>query len=189
MLKLNRKSYMDKLRACWIGKNIGGTIGAPYEGKRELLDVREFAGNGGEPLPNDDLDLQLVWLCAMEDVGADRLNANILSEYWLDWIPPHWNEYGTAKNNMRAGFPVGIANRYKNIHKDSCGCFIRSEIWACLAPGRPDIAVKYAYEDGVLTITYPDGFASGKKFTIKLQGVRNNGGVMMEDVEKSFITD
>lgn len=45
---------------------MGGTIGAPYEGKREVLDIKGFATKKGEVLPNDDLDLQLVWLHAVE---------------------------------------------------------------------------------------------------------------------------
>ena len=59
---LNNDSYRDKVYACWVGKNIGGTMGAPYEGKREILDVQGFITEANVVLPNDDLDLQLVWL-------------------------------------------------------------------------------------------------------------------------------
>ena len=38
-MKLNFESYKDKVRACWIGKNIGGTMGTPYEGSREMNDI------------------------------------------------------------------------------------------------------------------------------------------------------
>ena len=75
MLKLNRATYMDKLHACWLGKNIGGTLGAPYEGSQKFLDVKGFATKKGEPLPNDDLDLQLVWLVAMESPMATPAKA------------------------------------------------------------------------------------------------------------------
>lgn len=30
---LNYKTYRDKIKGCWLGKNIGGTFGAPLEGK------------------------------------------------------------------------------------------------------------------------------------------------------------
>ena len=40
MVKFNRDTIKDKIHACWIGKNIGGTMGAPYEGKREFLDIK-----------------------------------------------------------------------------------------------------------------------------------------------------
>ena len=171
MLKLNRKSYMDKLRACWIGKNIGGTIGAPYEGKRELLDVREFAGNGGEPLPNDDLDLQLVWLAAMERVGPDRLCSNALAEYWLDWIPPHWNEYGIAKTNLRLGLLPPMSGEVDNEKwKTSNGAWIRSEIWAAFAPGVTDVAIRYAMADAMVDHGLSEG-TYAEVFTATLQSL------------------
>ncbi len=65
-MKLNKQDYLDKLYACWIGKNIGGTLGAPFEGTHDFLDIKGFTTPEGEPLPNDDLDLQLVWLNALE---------------------------------------------------------------------------------------------------------------------------
>ena len=46
MLKFNEKEYLDKLHACWLGKNIGGTIGAPYEFAKEFLDVKGFSEPG-----------------------------------------------------------------------------------------------------------------------------------------------
>ena len=50
---------------------------------------------------------------------------------------------------MRFGIAPPASGWYNNHNKDSCGCFIRSELWACLAPGQPDLAVKYAYEDAI----------------------------------------
>ena len=151
MLKLNRNEYLDKLHACWLGKNIGGTMGAPYEGARWYIDIDGFATKSGEPMPNDDLDLQLVWLCAMEDVGPELFNTNVLSEYWLDWIPPHWNEYGICKTNLRLGLLPPMSGEVDNEKwKTSNGAWIRSEIWASLAPGAPDVAVKYATMDAMV---------------------------------------
>ena len=171
MLKLNRESYMDKLRACWIGKNIGGTIGTPFEGKQELLDVREFAGNGGEPLPNDDLDLQLVWLAAMERVGPGRLNCNTLADFWLDWIPPHWNEYGIAKTNLRLGLLPPMSGELDNEKwKTSNGAWIRSEIWAAFAPGVPDVAIRYAMADAMVDHGMGEG-TYAEVFTATLQSM------------------
>ena len=81
MIKLNKEVYLDKLRACWIGKNVGGTLGAPFEGRRKFLAVTGFSTPSGEPLPNDDLDLQLVWLCALEKAGVKNFDANVLAEF------------------------------------------------------------------------------------------------------------
>lgn len=144
---LDIKKYEDKVRACWIGKNIGGTLGGPFEGKKEVLDVQGFTTAKGEPLPNDDLDLQLVWLFAMERMGESCINADTLGELWLSYITPYWNEYGIGKTNMARGLKPGISGDFQNDWKDSNGAWIRTEIWACVAPGRPWQAARYAIED------------------------------------------
>ena len=147
-LKLNRNVINDKIYGCWLGKNMGGTIGGPFEGKRMLLDIPGFTTHKGEPLPNDDLDLQLVWLLALETVGAKCLTANELADYWLSYIAPHWNEYGVAKSNLEMGLLPPLSGELHNAKwKTSNGAWIRSELWACLAPGFPNIAVKYAIMD------------------------------------------
>ena len=109
-MKLNRKEYIDKVRACFIGKNIGGTIGGPTEGKREILDVKGFSTPKGQPLPNDDLDLQLIWLRALEMQGPQNINSEVLGRYWLNFIPPSWAEYGYAPHHAgrddAPGYPV-----------------------------------------------------------------------------------
>ncbi len=147
MLRINRQSFYDKVYGCWVGKSIGGTLGTPYEGRRELLNVTGFNSSPGRPLPNDDLDLQLVWLKAMEDYGPLGVNEHVLGEYWISYIPPHWNEYGIGKSNMKAGLPPPLSGNHENVWRHSNGAWIRSEIWACCAPGCPDIAVKYAWYD------------------------------------------
>ena len=146
-VKLNFNAYRDRVRACWIGKNIGGTMGGPYEGSRETFDIQGFSTPPGKPLPNDDLDLQLVWLHAVETRGITELNADVLGAYWMDLIVPNWNEYGLSKSNMRRGLLPPLSGEYDSSWKESNGAWIRTEIWACLAPGCPDIAAKYAIED------------------------------------------
>ena len=77
-MKLNFERYKDKVYACWIGKNIGGTMGTPYEGRREMQDIQGFATEKNVVLPNDDLDLQLVWLHAVENIGPYGLDARAI---------------------------------------------------------------------------------------------------------------
>jgi ADP-ribosylglycohydrolase len=147
MAWLDISEYRRKVEGCWMGKNIGGTLGAPFEGARGAIEISFYAQDlKGEPAPNDDLDLQLVWLKAAEQYGR-AVNASILGEFWLTYIHPNWNEYGFGKNNMRMGITPPLSGSVSNPHKDSNGAWIRSEIWACLAPGHPDIAARYAFED------------------------------------------
>ena len=145
---INKKEYLKKVSACWTGKNIGGTMGAPYEGKKEMIELDGFTTKKGEPLPNDDLDLQLVWLRAVEDYGIRAVNPHLLGEYWIDYITAPWNEYGICKANMRAGILPPMSGEVNNDKwKHSNGAWIRTEIWACLFPGYPELAAHYAYFD------------------------------------------
>lgn len=144
---LNRDELRDKVHGCWLGKNIGGTLGQPYESRREILDIRGYSALADGPAANDDLDLQLVWLKAVQDRGPLGITAPVLGEYWLNYIPPPWNEYGINKSNQRAGLVPPLSGMYHNPWKNSNGAWIRSEIWACLAPGCPDVAIRFAYED------------------------------------------
>ncbi len=142
--------YLDKVYACWIGKNIGGTLGGPLEGARGFFDVNYYMHDlSGGVLPNDDLDLQLVWLNAAERYGRN-VDAKIMGAYWQTFITAHWSEYGAGKNNMKMGLVPPLSGSYHNLYMDSCGAFIRSEIWACLMPAAPQLAVKYAYEDSIM---------------------------------------
>ena len=148
MIRFNRDQIRDKIYACWLGKNIGGTMGTPYEGKREMNDIQGFASPPGTPLPNDDLDLQLVWLKALDELGADGIDAKALGEYWISFIGPCWNEYGVGKGNLRNGLVPPMSGAFQNEQwKHSNGAWIRTEIWACVAPGQPEKATRLAFED------------------------------------------
>jgi ADP-ribosylglycohydrolase len=147
---INREEYRKKVLGCWMGKNIGGTIGAPFEWKRQVNDVSFYTQDlKGEPMPNDDLDIQLVWLVALEEKGVE-IDSQTLGEYWNIFVTPHWVEYGNAKINMRMGLLPPLSGTFNNDFKDSCGAYIRSEIWACITPGCPSLAARYAYEDAII---------------------------------------
>ena len=149
-MKLAYDVLRDKILGCWNGKNAGGVVGAPFEAKRGVFDIDFYVQKdiNGNPPANDDLDLQLLWLCGVERFGR-QINSDILADYWMSYIIPNWAEYGTAKNNMRGGMKPPVSGKWNNNFGQSCGCFIRSELWACLAPGHPEIAVRLAYEDAI----------------------------------------
>ena len=147
---MNIKEYENKVRGCWLGKNIGGSLGAPFECRRGVFDVDFYTHDITQGvLPNDDLDLQLIFLNAAEKYGT-MLNSEILGEYWLSHIIANWSEYGAARNNMEMGLLPPFSGEYNNHNKNSCGSFIRSEIWACLTPGHPEKTVELAYEDAIV---------------------------------------
>ena len=147
---LSLDDYRRRMLGCWIGKNVGGTLGMPMEWNRQKNEVDYYTHNmTGEPLPNDDLDIQVLWLLALEDKGLN-VDCKDLGQYFNELMIFTHGEYGIAKANMRAGLQPPVAGWHNNDFKDSCGSFIRSEIWACLFPGHPELAAKYAFEDAVI---------------------------------------
>ena len=148
-MRLNYSEYLEKVRGCWAGKNIGGTLGAPMEGKMQMHDISFYTQElNGVPAPNDDLDLQLIWLAAVEINGLDQITPHLLGEYWHQSIIAPCSEYTICKLNVANGFMPPLSGAVNNdTYKYSNGAWIRSEIWACLCPGAPDQAIKYAYID------------------------------------------
>lgn len=145
-------------------------MGTPYEGKQVLNDISGFATKEGEVLPNDDLDLQLVWLKAIEEQGPNGINEKILGEYWLSFIMPNWNEYGVGKSNMRDGFLPPMSGEVNNtMWKNSNGAWIRTEIWACLFPGNPEKAIRYSYYDACVD----HGFGEGTYAAIFIEAIES----------------
>jgi ADP-ribosylglycohydrolase len=148
-VRLNEAEYRDRVLACWMGKNIGGTLGMPVEGQHGPHNFTYYTNlKQGEAAPNDDIDLQLLWLKALEEHDG-RVDARILGEYWLKYVPVDWNEYGVGKRNMRLGLLPPLSGEWENAQwKHSNGALVRSEIWACLYPGLPALAARMAREDG-----------------------------------------
>ena len=165
---MNRELLKDKILGCFNGKNVGGTLGAPLEGKNGFFNIEYFIQPNIEnnPMPNDDLDLQISSLNAVRRFGRN-VNSEILAEYYNIFVNPSWAEYGVGKSNLRRGIPTPISGYHANSYKDSCGSFIRSEIWACLCPGHPELATRYAYFDS--SIDHADEGTYGEVFWAAMQ--------------------
>lgn len=151
LVKLSEKTYRDKVMGCWYGKNAGGTLGGPLEnlwGKEEPFNIDWYPVLQEGGVPNDDLEIQLIWLQALEDRGLD-ITCRDLAEYWLDCIWYNPDEYGLHKTNLRLGLQPPVSGWFNNFFKHCMGSPIRSEIWACIAPGLPHIAAAYAWHDAV----------------------------------------
>lgn len=144
-------SHLDRRQiwACWLGKSIGGTLGLPAEGKMERLNFTFYDPVPTVAPPNDDLELQLVWLHLVENAGSS-LTRSDFARAWLDHIHYMWDEYGRCRWNLRRGVPLPSIGTFENPFHAGMGSPIRSEIWACLFPGDPDSAASYAALDASL---------------------------------------
>jgi len=152
-MHLDYDVYLDKVLGGWIGKSAGGAIGARFEGTKAYIEISPEEMFPDEMPPNDDLDLQVLWLKVLEEKGA-ALTSDDLAEAWLDgcWYP--FNEYGIFRRNWQLGIHPPMSGRFTNqFWETGEGCPIRSEIWGYVFPGAPDLAAKYAYMDGTLDHT------------------------------------
>jgi ADP-ribosylglycohydrolase len=143
----DRPTYRDRVIGCWLGKAVGGTLGMPYEGQDGPLDLTFYNPAPTEMLPNDDLDLQVVWACVLNKMSTPNIDRHVLGQAWLDHVGFLWDEYGIAIRNLKLGLKPPVTGSYDNYFINAMGAPIRSEIWACLAPGNPGLAAAYAKED------------------------------------------
>lgn len=152
-MQLHYDQYLDQVLGGWIGKSMGGAIGARFEGHKGWIELRAEAMFPDAMPPNDDLDLQVLWLKVLEEKGP-ALTSEDLAEAWLEgcWYP--FNEYGIFRRNWRLGIHPPYSGRFTNQYWETGeGCPIRAEIWGYAFPGAPDLAAKYAYMDGTLDHT------------------------------------
>ena len=147
---MDRNTLYDKIYACWLGKNIGGTLGTPVEGRMEVMDLTWYPRLDPKgALPNDDLDLQLLNLHAMEMYGTHTAAEHIAAE-WSEHCFFPWDEYGHAGTAMRYGFRPPFSGMFDNHFTGCMGSPIRSEIWAAVSAGRPRLAAYFAWQDAVV---------------------------------------
>lgn len=145
---MNKFTLLDQIMGCWIGKGIGGTLGMPFEGCSGPLDVA-VDQMADQMLPNDDLDLQLLWIRVLEQRGPATRSAD-LARAAADHYACYPDEYGIACWNTQRGLLPPVTGLHNNWFGDGMGGAIRSEIWACLAAGRPRLAAALAREDALV---------------------------------------
>jgi hypothetical protein len=150
MQRISYAEYYDKVYGGWIGKCVGGNIGADVENNKYLMDLSESEIFPEHIPPNDDLDLQILWLHVLEMKGL-HLTGSDLAEAWEKhcWYP--FNEYGYFLHNFERKIHPPVSGWYNNqFFSRSMGSPIRSEIWGMVAVGNPQLAMKYAYNDATL---------------------------------------
>ena len=183
---LDKKAKYDKIYACWLGKNIGGTLGTPVEGCKEVmhLDWYPHLDPDGGALPNDDLDLQLLGLHAVEQYGV-RLTAKDIAKEWTEHVYFPWDEYGYAGTAMRMGFTPPFSGMFDNAFTDCMGSPIRSEIWAGMCAGNPKLAAYFAWQDAVVDHAGGEG-VFGEIFNAALEAAAYTNPHVEEIIEEAL---
>lgn len=148
-MKISFSEYNNKVLGGWIGKCFGGAAGAAVEGFKEILDF-PFEKTFNPDIPNDDLDIQLLWLDIIAKKG-DKLTSRDLADGWNTncWYP--FNEYGKFLKNYELGIYPPLSGEFDNrFFCESEGSPIRSEVWAMVFPGQPVKAAEFAQKDSCL---------------------------------------
>ena len=149
MKKLDYSVYFDKSYGCWLGKSIGGACGALSENNKKILHYTLDNVFPDVIPPNDDLDLQVLWLVDLLEKKGTNLTSKDFALSFAEHNLCLANEYATAIRNIECGVYPPVSGVFANdFFKNSMGCPIRSEIWAAVAPGTPTLAKKYVLMDG-----------------------------------------
>ena len=94
--QMDYATYFDKVYGCWLGKCICGSIGAPLEGCKQLFDYAFDPAFWLITEPNDDLELQILWLNVLETIGLD-FDADDPAQAFLAEVPYNPGEYAYFK--------------------------------------------------------------------------------------------
>lgn len=149
-MDIEYSKYLDKIYGCYLGVSIGGLVGAPYEGAKEIIDVPIDLSVIENMLFNDDLDLQVLFFQAVEKYGA-RFNSNQLAKLFYTCCPYAPGEYAFFKKNYRRGILPPVSGAFNNeFYHEGMGCCIRGELWGCLFPNDFQRAKRYAFYDGCM---------------------------------------
>ena len=151
--QLQYSQYLDRIYAGWLGKSLGGIVGAPFECHKIFSEINQNDLWPKTLYPNDDLDIQVVWLEALQHYGVAP-SAYQLARFWQEHCFYVWCEYGVFVDNMEHGIYPPLSGVWNNdFFARSEGCPIRSEIWGFIAPNNPHLAMEYAGNDGCLDHT------------------------------------
>lgn len=149
MKTINYKTYLDKVYGCFVGKAISGNIGAPHEGVKMPMELPFLPEMINPDMPNDDLDLQILWLDVVEEKGANFTSRDLL-ERFVNYCKYSPGEYAIMRKNFNRGIMPPFSGKFCNdYYIEGMGCPIRSEVWACMAVGNPMLAAEFASRDGV----------------------------------------
>lgn len=147
---ISYEKFLDKVYGCFIGKAVSGNIGAPHEGVKMPMELPFLPQMIDCERPNDDLDLQVLWLEVAEKKGEHFTSYDLLKSFCenCDYSP---GEYAVMRKNFERGIYPPYSGKFCNdYYVEGMGCPIRSEVWGCLAVGNMELASEFASRDGQL---------------------------------------
>jgi ADP-ribosylglycohydrolase len=154
-LALDEAGIRDRIHGGWLGKNIGGALGGPFEGwSRQRIaetygEITDYVTKPPSTL-NDDTAYEIVALHVLESKGRDFTPHDMGLE-WVERIPISYTAERVAIANMKRGIMPPDSALVDNPYREWIGAQMRGEVWGLLCPGRPADAIGYAYRDAIVS--------------------------------------
>ena len=147
--------YPHEVLQSWLGMTAGAALGLPFENwsadriASEHGTIR-FYSTLPPPTLNDDSSFQVVSLHALEEHGLE-LDSWQLAQEWLAHMSTGMTAEGVALSNLNRGLRPPQTAIEDNPFSEWVGAAMRAELWGLLAPGRPNIACRYALCDAAIS--------------------------------------
>ncbi len=124
---------------------------APGDLRYEMSTMNEYTRSRMTHVPvDDDITYTILGLLIAEDHGLDFTTADV-GTAWVKYLPYACTAEEVALNNLQKGIDACQAADIDNPYCQWIGADIRSDPWAYLAPGYPELAAEYAYRDAYLS--------------------------------------
>ena len=154
-MTLDEAAVRDRILGGWLGKNIGGALGGPFEGwTRQRIaetygEITDYVTKPPSTL-NDDTAYEILALHVVERKGRGFTPRDIGLE-WVERIPTSYTAERVAIANMKRGIMPPDSALVDNPYREWIGGQMRGEVWGLLCPGRPADTIEYAYRDSVVS--------------------------------------
>jgi ADP-ribosylglycohydrolase len=151
----NAADYERDVLNSWLGMTAGAALGLPIENwsaERIAAEHGEIHSYLTDPPPtlNDDSSFQVISLHALEEHGP-QLDSWQLGLEWVAHMTTGMTAEGVALGNLKRGLRPPQTASEDNPFAEWVGAAMRGEIWGLLAPGRPDVACRYALRDALIS--------------------------------------
>jgi hypothetical protein len=165
-LKISADTYMDKVKAGWVGQMAGVGFGASteFKWKGEIIpesDLPEWKPDMVNQFQQDDIYVEMTFLRTLEQYGFDvsirQAGIDFANSKYELW---HANKAG--RDNLRKGIaPPASGHPAYNDHADDIDYQIEADYAGLISPGMPEATVKLGEIFGRL-MNYGDGLYGGQ---------------------------
>jgi ADP-ribosylglycohydrolase len=148
------EKYLRQTYYGWMAQIVAGALGTALEGYT-TKNIREAFGEVYDYIRkpntyNDDITYEIAFLKALERKGKNLQPADIAEE-WAALIPLAWSAEEWALKNIKMGIYPPESGFLHNPYREWIGAQMRGSVCGMVAPGKPLLAAKLAFMDGIVS--------------------------------------